>query len=276
MYSVMGVVNKKSDSAVLIPSYQDNEGLLVTLFSLNDEIIPINIIIVDDGSKVSVIDGVDGFQTHHNIIIITLSKNQGIIEALNTGLDFCDSNEIKYVYRIDAHDINVKGRFSKQKEAMLEKDAALVGGAVEFFGEDGKTISVLHLPQSSSEIKKLQIFRSCFVHPAVMLDLSKLGCLYRYSNDYRHAEDYELFLRITRSFHVENIHDVVTKCLIRQGGISLSNRTCQIKSVMKTQIKYFDFHSKYSYLGVLKTVFLFLFPRDLVEFIKIKVLKVHR
>lgn len=276
MYSVTGIVNNSSDSAVLIPSYQDNEGLLITLCSLNNEITPINIIIVDDGSQVSVVQGVDGFQTHHNIVIITLAKNQGIVKALNTGLDFCDSSEIKYVYRLDAHDINVEGRLSKQKDVMLEKNAALVGGAVEFFDENGKTISVLHLPQSSNEIKKLQIFRSCFVHPAVMLDLSKLGDLYRYSNDYIHAEDYELFMRITRSFHVENIHDVVTKCLIRQGGISLSNRSHQIKSVMKAQIKYFDFNSKYSYLGVLKTTVLYLFPRNVVEFIKIKILKVHR
>lgn len=276
MYHVSGQLNHDYDSAVLIPSYQDNEGLLITLRSLNEEESSVNILVVDDGSTISVVSGLRDFVSHHNIVVITLKENQGIITALNTGLDYCSDNNIRFVYRLDAHDINVKGRLEHQKALMKSSGAALVGGAVEFFGESGQSISILQLPTESSDIKKLQIFRSCFVHPAVLLDLQLLGKGFRYSHDFRHAEDYEFFLRISRSFDVANIEQVVTRCLIRSGGISLSNRKAQINSVFKTQFKYFDWSSRYSYLGVAKTTFLYLFPRDLVEFIKIKVLKVHQ
>ena len=276
MYRVSGQLNHAYDSVVLIPSYQDNDGLLITLESLNEENNPINILIVDDGSTVSVESRVRDLFSHHNIVVITLEENRGIITALNIGLDFCCDHKIRFVYRLDAYDINVKGRLEKQKKLMKRSGSALVGGAVEYFCESGESISTLYLPTRSSEIKRLQVFRSCFIHPAVLLDLKLLGRDFRYLHDFRHAEDYELFLRISRSFEVANIEDVVTRCLIRHGGISLSNRRDQLVSVFNAQVKYFDWLSKYSYLGVLKTICLYFFPRNIVEFIKIKILKVHQ
>lgn len=274
MYSVCGELNQKSNSAVLIPSYCDNEGLIKTLDSLEDEEY-INIVIVDDGSYVSVASFLVDYTFKQNIVVITLESNKGIVEALNTGLKFLHENNVQYVFRLDACDINVKGRFAKQLDRIRSTNSALVGGCVEFFFEESNHTQILRLPSLSKEIAKKQFYRTCFVHPAVLLDLNKLNLDYMYSSKFKHAEDYELFLRITQKFNTTNVEDIVTKCIIRNNGLSLSNRKMQVFSVLKAQITHFKVNNVYSYIGVIKTSILLIAPRSFVEIIKKKVFSLY-
>lgn len=257
----------KEKSAFLIPSYNDNEELKKTLFSLDGE--GIDILVVDDGSEVPVSSALETSDFNFNFDIMRLHKNQGIIYALNTGIELLRAKGYQYIFRMDAGDINIPGRVDKQLELMNKKNLVLVGGHVEYFSH--KEHFVHKVPLDARTITNQQCFRSCFIHPSVLMDIRYIPTADVYSSFYVHAEDYELFLRLSKKFasRIGNVDQPVVKCLIRSSGISLSNRTQQIKSVIKAQCNHFEYSNFYSYLGLLKSVFLLCIPYEIVQKIKL-------
>lgn len=265
--NIFGTLDPSVNFSILIPSYNDSLGLISTLDSLKEEIYT-NILIIDDGSAQHVSELLSNYYSPHNIIIIRLEQNSGIIIGLNTGIEFLYKNDIRYVYRLDACDLHIVGRLNAQMEAIIATDSAIVGGHVEYFNDSDSDSFILKLPIDYPDIKKLQFIRSCFIHPAVLMDLKKIYSTSAYRERYVHAEDYDLFLRTVISFKCVNIDRVVVKCLIRKDGISLSNRQAQIKSVFRTQLDNFQFHNIYSYLGLLKTSILLIAPLRFVNLFK--------
>lgn len=262
-----GSWNSLERSAVLIPCFNDTDGLKATLDSLDGDCF-FNVLIIDDGSAVRVSDSIDTGAYSFALTILRLTENSGIITALNTGLSFLLSKKVVNCFRLDCCDLHVKGRFEKQLKLADENGLFLVGGAVEFFGEDKKSIFTIILPSSDLDIKKKQCYRSCFIHPSVMINLTVLNDVGYYNHRYVHAEDYDFFFRVTKKYKVGNLEDVVVKCLVRQSGLSLSNRSGQIKSVLRSQLDNADWSNPYTYIGMVKTVLLFMIPRKFIEVIK--------
>lgn len=254
----------KGKSSFLIPSYNDNDFLLRTLESIDNE--GIHILIVDDGSEVRVEKFISNYNFNSEITVVTLEENQGIIRALNEGLLYLKENMFRYIFRIDAGDININGRVDKQLEFLVSKKLGMLGGHVEYYTNDNKFAH--YLPIEDVEIKRLQYMRSCFIHPSVVFDLDKIDGLY--SENFKYAEDYELFLRVLKhpGVNVGNLDEIVVQCLVRSDGISLSNRRKQIVSVIKAQVVHFDVKNKYSYLGVFKSILLLVLPYGVVEKLK--------
>ena len=84
---------------LLIPHFNNPVGLKSSILSINEDI-PLDILIVDDGSN----DKIDLADLQSNYLcgaieIEYLSKNQGIEKALNTGLATKKSKNYKYVGR---------------------------------------------------------------------------------------------------------------------------------------------------------------------------------
>lgn len=256
--------NEKDKCSFLIPTYNDNHLLLETLYSVDDE--DIHILIVDDGSEVRVEEFISNYIFCSDIQVLTFNENKGIIQALNEGLQYLKRHKFRYVFRIDAGDINVKGRVDKQLKILMDDNVGMLGGHVEYYSDD---VDFIHyLPVNDTEIKQLQHMRSCFIHPSMAIDVFQVDGLY--SEKFKHAEDYEFFLRVLKENKVKvgNLDEVVVRCLVRSDGISLSNRREQIFSVIKAQLVHFDFSNKYSYLGFLKSFILLALPYNIVENIK--------
>ncbi|WP_122055917.1 glycosyltransferase [Vibrio sp. Evd11] len=258
---------------ILIPAYNDKDGLKKTIDSICEK--DINVLVVDDGSdeKLSLSEfGVVNF----SLVIIRLKCNSGIVKALNVGLSTCKENKIRYVFRLDCCDIYVESRMEKQLNFLKENNFAMVGGNVEFFDENNRVLYKSNLPESCRDIKTKQVYRSCFIHPAILFDLNSLDFDVYYEKEYIHAEDYELFLRIVHSHDVGNIKDIVTRCLIRESGLSLSNRNAQILSVIKSQIKFFNYTKLLCYFGVVKSISLLVLPIKITNFVKTKLGLINR
>jgi glycosyltransferase involved in cell wall biosynthesis len=255
-----------SKCSFLIPSYNDNNELIKTLKSIESE--KLSVLIVDDGSDIPVRNFIDINQYTCEIKILTLDKNQGIVSALNSGLSYLLDNGMHYVFRIDAGDINIPERVGIQLSLMILNDLILVGGHVEYF--DDISCYTHYLPVNAKKIFSLQHMRSCFIHPGVVINLKKLEHSQWYASRYRHAEDYEFFLRLVKQFpgKVGNVDSVVVKCLVRNSGISLSNRRTQIYSVIKAQARHFSYTNLYSYIGIIKSVMLLIVPVRFVNGMK--------
>ena len=104
---------------IVIPVYNDKQGLQETLFSMNIKN-KYNIIIVDDCStKDSYEDVVEFFSQFHNITLTSTSENGGPAVAKNTGAKLCKN---KYIMFMDAGDTFANVEVITQMEKIMEEN----------------------------------------------------------------------------------------------------------------------------------------------------------
>ena len=114
--------------AILIPVYNDPDGLEMTMQSLREDTVEADIFIVDDGSDPPQEAPEPG--VGQRIFLHRLDCNGGITRALNAGLrEIVNAGRYEYVARIDAGDLAKPGRFFAQKAFLdANPDHAVVGG----------------------------------------------------------------------------------------------------------------------------------------------------
>ena len=98
--------------ALLIPVYNEIEGLYAALYPLINSEGNFDVIVVDDGSEQDI--DVNEQQFPFPIVLHRHDKNLGIACALNTGLQYILSRNYEYVARLDTWDICEPDRLIKQ------------------------------------------------------------------------------------------------------------------------------------------------------------------
>jgi glycosyltransferase involved in cell wall biosynthesis len=255
--------------AILIPVFNDQSGLDLALDSIVlPEDMGATVIVVDDGSE-KIIE-IDASKYNFDFEIITLEENQGIVVALNKGLSFILENGYDYIARLDSGDAMLAKRLRLQMDKLDERpELMLVGGAVKFVNSDGTGFEV-QKPINKIDIMKRFWSNSPFCHTAVMFKACVIKEVGFYNENYPAAEDYDFFWRISNRFEVMNIGDVVVNVDNNPLGISISRRKTQLKSRLKIQLENFEKLEFRSYLGIMKTLILFIAPVKLLGIIKRK------
>lgn len=257
-----------SKVAVLIPVYNNQEGISLTISSLkNEQELNVDIFVIDDGSVPAIIcpDKING----HKVYLIRMEKNAGIESALNYGLEIIQKRGYHYIARIDAGDIVLKNRFSKQAAFLYaHQDMAMVGSYTDFKTNEGKLHLTYKPPTKVETIKRKMHLNSCFSHPAIMFKTEILDEIGPYSLKYKSAEDYEFFFRVVKKYNTANLDEVLLEEEFNDTGISATRRRQQLLSRLKIQAEYFNFKEIYSYLGVFQTIGLLFFSRKFVELLK--------
>ena len=185
------------------------ENLKRSLSSLRSQtLVPSEIVLVYDGPiRQELRQVVEDFsEKFENLKVIPQSKNLGLGQALNNGLDHC-THEI--IARMDTDDICYPDRFEKQI-AYLEKNAdvsVLGAGIQEFETEPGDLNRFRKLPTSTEEIKRFAHFRNPLNHPTVIFVKSHVLAAGSYQ-DMPLFEDYYLWIRlIQKGYRIANLSE---------------------------------------------------------------------
>ena len=114
-----------SEVVVLIPHYNNLSGLYKSLTSISEDI-PIDVLIVDDGSYekplLSYLEG--NFNKLNKIHLIMLENNVGIENALNAGLHFIfNDGKYKFIARLDAGDTCIPNRLFLQYSYLMKNSS---------------------------------------------------------------------------------------------------------------------------------------------------------
>jgi glycosyltransferase involved in cell wall biosynthesis len=168
------------------------------------------LIIVDDGSKDESWDIATRLgKADARIHLIQLPKNQGISATCNTGLKMAKG---KYIARMDADDVSLPDRLSRQVEFMeTHPDIGVLGGGMRYMAESGELLGSPPQFFGDLAIRWNLFFETPFFHPTVILRKSLLdeyGLQYDPSYS-RGVEDYELWSRILPVTRGENLADIV-------------------------------------------------------------------
>jgi cellulose synthase/poly-beta-1,6-N-acetylglucosamine synthase-like glycosyltransferase len=244
-----------------------------TLDGLSKDIsTPVDIVIVDDGSKEPV--QVPNKVAMHNVVLLRLLENRGIEHALNKGLNYIFDHKYKYVMRLDAGDMPINNRINKQLKLLEDNpEIAMVGSHVQFVDSEGQIKFIFSVPLTYEQIRRKMHINSCFSHPAIMVRTSVLKEIGPYSSDYPAAEDYDLFFRIVKKYKCVNIDSILTSTEYNPAGISISRRKSQLSSRIRIQLEHFDPQIFESYWGLFKSLLLYIVPYKIVVKIKGKLSK---
>jgi len=216
--------------SVLMPVHNSATFLRQAVDSiLNQTYRDFEFIVVDDGSY----DGSgqmlsDYIRIDPRIKVITNEKNSGIVFSLNRGLKKCTGD---FIMRMDSDDIALCDRLEKQIKYMEKRsDCAVLGGAIEYIDASGRELGQVRKCSPNSSL----LSRNPLLHPTVVIRRAVLvqhGIFYR--ERYRYAEDYYMWLEVSKFGKLCALDDIVLKYRISNSA----TRFKHLKRVLWSTIK---------------------------------------
>ena len=163
------------------------------------------------------------------IVIVNNETNLGLTRSLNKGIGLSKG---EYIARMDADDISQPKRFEKQVAFLDEnQDISLCGTQIK----EMRTVEqVSNYPLTHSEIKFDLLYYDPFAHPTVMwrkADFEKNS--FRYNEEYKTAQDYELWCRVLKKLKAANLNEVLLDYRIHVNQVSIEKRSEQIETTLK-------------------------------------------
>lgn len=249
------------DICVLIPVFKDQDGLISTLHTLGREEQPFDIVVVDDGSPVAI--ACASRYGRHSVHLLRLPKNRGIEHALNAGLEHILAKGYRYVSRLDCGDLPLPGRLTRQAEFLdATPDVGIVGTWARCIDDGGKYLFTLRFPSTHDEMVRRQRYVPAMLHPTIMMRAEALRQVGLYSDRYRTAEDYDLFVRMARSYRLANIPEVLTEYIVSESGTTAAKRKRNLVARFRIQRDNFSFSDPHAYLGLGRTAVFMAIPFD--------------
>ena len=233
---------------------------------------PVNkfeILIVDDGSLLPIVRAkLDTVDPDFKINIIRLSHNQGILNALNTGLkELNERNDYNYIARLDAGDTCDTERFTKQVHFLdIHPEIVLLGTWCRFENKQtGKGFNYITKTKHEEIVKEMH-FKCSFIHPTVMFRKKALGYGF-YPDGYPNVEDYAYFWLLLGYFKGAVLPENLVKVDFSNENVSSKNYRKQVIYRMKI-VKDFGTHKTSKMVGLFLLGCRFLLPLHTINKIK--------
>lgn len=189
---------KRPFISVLLPYRNADQFISKCLNSIKNQLKNHQLILVENQEEESHIVSAFILQNPQLNILKIKELRPGIVNALNTGLKYCEGD---FIARIDADDEMVENRLAQQSEFLLDHpEIDLVSGIVEYVGDKERNfgfymyVDQINSIKSFEEISTLRFIESPFAHPSVMFRKTVI----EKHGSYKHGdfpEDYELWLR---------------------------------------------------------------------------------
>jgi len=215
-----------------MPVYNGEKYLHAAISSILDQSYrDIELIILDDGSSDSS-TAVALSYSDKRIRLISNTKNLGIAETLNKGIELCRG---EYIARMDADDISHPTRIATQVSFMdTHPHIGISGTNVRTFGTADATVWIY--PHDSDAVRAQLLFSPSLAHPSVIMRRSiLLDNNLRYSSAYPHAEDYEFWIRCSQHTTLSNLDKILLSYRLHPEKIGEKYKQTQVNSMNKAR-----------------------------------------
>lgn len=234
---------------VLMPVYNGEKYLREAIESiLRQTFTDFEFLIINDGSTDKSVEIIESYKDTR-IRLVNNEKNIKLIATLNKGIELARG---EYIARMDCDDISLPNRLEKQVVFMdSHPDVGVCGTWAKVIDENGHIKRAIKTLTGKS-IKKLCWRPSPFIHSTVMIRTALLR-KNRYCEDFRHAEDYELWLRLFDKTTFFNIKDYLLYYRMHTENVSSSNRELQLMNSYRAFLN-FTGENKISYEAFLSLI----------------------
>ena len=190
------------DLTILMSVYNDDDYIEQCISSVLESTYENFIfLIINDGSSDETESIIKKF--NDNRIKYLYKKNSGLIDSLNLGLSIINT---KYIMRLDGDDFISPNKIYEQINFLERKpNIDLVGTDAFIINNENEIIGKTNLPKTHFKITTcLKKIKPSLIHPSIMFRTDIIKNFF-YSKDYIHAEDYELFCRLSAKNKFFNI-----------------------------------------------------------------------
>lgn len=167
------------------------------------------LLLIDDGSADSTLEILRQFEKADRRCRVLTGPNQGLIGSRNMGIAHARA---EFIALMDADDICMPQRLSTQLRFLqAHPDCVAVGSQVLLIDPDARPIKPMRVNITHKEIDTaLMTGRGgAIVNPSAMIRKSAFMQVGGYENDYLHAEDMDLFLRLAEVGELANIPEIL-------------------------------------------------------------------
>lgn len=223
---------------VLMPVYNGEKYLCDAIESiLGQTYTNFIFLIINDGST----DTSEEIILSYKDIRIQYEKNEvnlGIIASLNKGFSLART---KYVARMDADDISVSDRLQRQVVYMENNfTIGVLGSWFQSFNDTG-ILGITKYEEDHQNIVFKHLYQMHLCHPSCMIRQSVIEQEKPlFDTNYIHAEDYDLFTRLSHNTKLANLPIVLLKLRKHNNEVSCIYRDEQKENSLKIKKREFE------------------------------------
>jgi glycosyltransferase involved in cell wall biosynthesis len=194
-------------------------------------------LIIDDASSDESREVLRDYASQDSRIRLVLhDRNVGLSGTLNEGLEQARTD---LVVRIDQDDIALPERLELQVRFMESRpDVGAAGSHVYHMGRSPQHDRLVELPAEHEEIMQILPRQNCMYHPAMILRRRTALDIGGYRQEFKNAEDYDLWLRLSRHCRLANLQVPLLRYRFSVSGMSLSRRWQQMRYVQMAIVSY--------------------------------------
>lgn len=212
--------------SVLVPAYNCETYVAEAVSSmLSQTFADFELLVIDDGSTDATRAALESIHDPR-LRLVSNPRNLGLIATLNRGLDLATG---RYIARMDADDISAPERLEKQVEFLeSHPDVDVLGTMVNLIDEEGRIFgSLSNYPTSAEDVRTYLLRECCLVHPTVMFRKEVVRAAGGYDASARHAEDYDLWLRLSDRHLIANLPEKLVSYRMHRNQVSIKNIVTQ-------------------------------------------------
>lgn len=220
--------------SVLLPVYNARQYIRQAIDSiLAQSYHDFELILIDDGSNDGSGEILNEFvEKDHRVQLVTQS-NSGLIFTLNRAVSLADS---ELLVRMDADDIAEPDRIMKQLAYLdAHPGCVAVGTSVQLIDPEDRNLRVMSPPMEHEDIDAMGLggLGAAIFHPTAIIRRSALEKIGGYHEEYPHAEDVDLFLRLAEVGRLANLPDVGLRYRVHLASIGYTRRAEQAASARR-------------------------------------------
>ncbi len=176
-------------------------------------------LIADDGSDDETPELLAGYAARDPRIRVLARPRRGLVATLNLLLTEARGSLLA---RMDADDVALPERLARQSRAMAERqERALLGSAFAVIDQAGRELRRPGIVSDSAEIAARLVQANCLAHPSVMMRREPVLQAGGYRAAFRHAEDYDLWLRLAERHEIAALDEVLLHYREHTGQVSV-------------------------------------------------------
>ena len=226
------MVKNSPQLSVLMPVYNAERYLAEAVESvLSQTFSDFEFIIIDDGSTDRSLEILQRYAEQDDRIRLVSRPNTGLIGALNEGLALARG---ELIARMDADDISLPERFSRQLEYLLaHPNCIAIGSRAVMIDPEGAPLCEMSKEATHEEIDAFHLTGrgGALLHAASMIRREILKAVGGYRKEFPDAEDYDLFLRLAEVGRLANLPEPLYRYRQHLASVGYTKRRAQSRSV---------------------------------------------
>jgi glycosyltransferase involved in cell wall biosynthesis len=176
------------------------------------------LILVDDGSYDDTPRIMQAHAAADSRVIVSNGDHAGVAVALNRGFALARA---PLIARMDSDDESLPDRLERQVKAMRAlPGVAVLGTGIEIIDESGRFMKTIGASTNAADIREKLLVANGIAHPTVMLRRDAVHAAGGYRPIFTRCEDYDLWLRLSESHDISNLHEPLLRYRGHAGQIS--------------------------------------------------------